>query len=313
MAQDGIRPDEKTYNCLISACAKAALADRAEHWFYKMEMDNCKADNVTFGSVIHAWAKVGHVKRAEFWINKMLSHGIHANIICFNTILRACATQGDTTTALRLFSIMLDLGITPNSSSYNSVMLSYAANHDVVGVEQWKQKMLAAGLQPDKATQEIAQQALSRIAAQQAQQGIVRTKSMDSTASTALPMDRRTSNCSFDSDPKPPMPPQSWLTEDIHRTPTRQPLMPTHLAASIGESPAVQSTHLDGAFDVPSTGAFNFAAPRRTHPGRALCSGPLDPPVYVGLEALCAAAPPVSYNSQMRISDSLFAHGPGYK
>jgi pentatricopeptide repeat protein len=152
MQMANLEPDEKTYNSLINACAKAGVTDRAEHWFRMMELAGCKVDKITFGSVIHASAKVGNVARAEYWMDEMIRRGVIPNLVCFNTVLHACAHNGDHQRATKWFQKILGANTTPNKITFNSMIDAYAKAGDVASAEMWLQQMVAKGFHPDQIT-----------------------------------------------------------------------------------------------------------------------------------------------------------------
>ena len=56
MVKERVTPDEKTYNCLINACAQKAEVKQAEWWFGEMVKEIMTPDEKTHNSVMNACA-----------------------------------------------------------------------------------------------------------------------------------------------------------------------------------------------------------------------------------------------------------------
>ena len=82
LISDGRKPDVRTYNSVISACATAGDQGRALFWFSEMQRAECSVNQVTYGSMIAASAVVGDVTRAEQLMQEMDGRGLPPILAC---------------------------------------------------------------------------------------------------------------------------------------------------------------------------------------------------------------------------------------
>ena len=66
------RPDEVSYNSLITACAKDGHLDSAEYWINKMYDAGLRPDEVSYHSVMDAWEHRGRMDKFGYWLQQKI-------------------------------------------------------------------------------------------------------------------------------------------------------------------------------------------------------------------------------------------------
>merc|ERR1719262_1505515 len=93
----GLAPDTSSYNAILTTCARAKDADKAEAWMKRLlaEAPRVVADASSYCAVADACAQAGEIKRAERWIAHMEKLGFRATASTFGILMHACAKTGD--------------------------------------------------------------------------------------------------------------------------------------------------------------------------------------------------------------------------
>merc|ERR1719174_1251132 len=122
MQGSGVKPDTVSYNVLISTCARAKDADRAEGWLKKLlsQEGAVEADAVSFCMMIDACVRGGDVLRAEQWLLKMDTLGLEPTLTCCGTLMHAFAKLGDVGRAEAIMQRMHASNFEVNTTMYNT-------------------------------------------------------------------------------------------------------------------------------------------------------------------------------------------------
>mmetsp|Transcript_47680 Transcript_47680/g.154867 ORF Transcript_47680/g.154867 Transcript_47680/m.154867 type:complete len:707 (+) Transcript_47680:570-2690(+) len=107
----GFAPDAISYNCLISACARAGRPAQAEATLRELERAGLQPNTISFSAVIHAHANAGDAAKAQGWLDSMRARGVPADAVCFNSVCAAHARRGDVASASVCFRAMEEAGV----------------------------------------------------------------------------------------------------------------------------------------------------------------------------------------------------------
>lgn len=143
------KPNVISFNIVINACAKANALDRAERWLQRMSELGTRPDTLSFNSLIDACARVGDVSRAELWLARMRESETPPNIISYNSVLHACANGSDGTAAEKVFNQMLSDSVAPDVVSYSTLIQACARSGNFDGAMTWLDHMAEKGVEPD--------------------------------------------------------------------------------------------------------------------------------------------------------------------
>merc|ERR1719401_2086620 len=112
MIEYGVPADSWSFNCMLSACARAHKMERAEYWLNKMKSGGTPATLLSYTHMIHGYVQDGNAEKAEQW-----------------------------------FKHMEDAGIKPDRVAYNNLLQAYKASDNVEKVEYYTQRMEADGIE----------------------------------------------------------------------------------------------------------------------------------------------------------------------
>merc|ERR1719333_1952419 len=126
MLDKGMTPNDVTFSGMIEA--------------------GIEASNHSFSSVISACAKAGDADKAEVWLNRMDELGIEPDVVAFSSVIDACSKADDATRAERIFQRMRGKGITPNIVAYSTLARPFARHGDWCKVEELEAQLRADGL-----------------------------------------------------------------------------------------------------------------------------------------------------------------------
>lgn len=184
MMSRNMRVHRTTMNSIIAACAKAADAQGAEHWWRQMIDRGHWPNRATYASVIHGWARAGNMQRAEEWLLAMKAAGfspakgfcrpiVHILLQDQDGELDEEENPGDDEAdfrqrqvddvackedirkadkATKWLQYFHKLGVTLDRSTINLLSSVYARNGEADKVEQWFLHMGQAGISPNQST-----------------------------------------------------------------------------------------------------------------------------------------------------------------
>ena len=108
--EDLEEPDLIFYNVLLSACAKAADADRAEQVFERLGAPDVQS----YSALVHAYAGQGRVEAAAEAIADMQEARVNPNKFIWSGMLKACEKAKDPVWAMVTWRNLLSFGTRPD-------------------------------------------------------------------------------------------------------------------------------------------------------------------------------------------------------
>lgn len=93
MQQAGVKPNNITFVCVLSACSHAGLVDEGRHYFDSMFCDHgIMSTSEHYACMVDLLGRAGRIKEAEELINKM---PIEPSASVWGALLGACRVHGD--------------------------------------------------------------------------------------------------------------------------------------------------------------------------------------------------------------------------
>ena len=140
MQKAGVKPDEVTYNSLLT---KAPDWTKAEAVIEQMQKAGVKPDEVTYNSLL---TKAPDWTKAEAVIEQMQKAGVKPNEVTYNSLLTKAP---DWTKAEAVIEQMQKAGVKPNEVTYSSLLTKAP---DWTKAEAVIEQMQKAGVKPDEVT-----------------------------------------------------------------------------------------------------------------------------------------------------------------
>jgi pentatricopeptide repeat protein len=147
MQQAGVKPNDITFVCVLSACSHAGLVNEGQHYFDSMTGDYGITPRIHhYACMVDLLGRAGHLYEAEDLINKM---PYEPNAAVWGSLLGACRIHGHMELAQRAAERLFELE--PQNAG-NHVLLSniYAAAGRWDDVEKVWKLMKDSGVKKDK-------------------------------------------------------------------------------------------------------------------------------------------------------------------
>lgn len=154
MWQQGVKPDDGTFVCLLLACSHDGLVEEGQRYFEKMVVDHGIAPTVHhYNCMVDMLARSGRLEEAEHMLSTM---PFESDVVGWTTLLSACKTYGDVERAARCFErfIALEPG---NATAYvllSNIYASAGMQRDADRIEKLR-KCSGAKKKPGKACIEV--------------------------------------------------------------------------------------------------------------------------------------------------------------
>jgi len=113
------KPDVRSFNSLLSACAKAGQPARAEDAFFQMEKRGITPDVVSFTTLISAHARAGSPAQAQSWLTAMIARGNQPDAVAYNAVCSAHARVGDAVAAMECLQSMRAAAVTASATTHS--------------------------------------------------------------------------------------------------------------------------------------------------------------------------------------------------
>ena len=146
MLEDGFKPNEVTFVCVLSACSRAGLLDEGREIFNLMvNVHGIQPAIEHYGCMVDLLGRVGLLEEAEELVQKMPQK--EASVV-WESLLGACRNHGNVELAERVAQKLLELS-PQESSSFVQLSNMYASVGRWKDVMEVRQRMRAQGLRKD--------------------------------------------------------------------------------------------------------------------------------------------------------------------
>jgi len=130
LAANGIAPDTKSYNGLLTAYANAQPAQwqGALETLEAFAADGGTPDLYTCNAALSALGKAGEWERAIAFLEAMpATYGVAADAVSYTSAISGCERAGEWMAAMQLLRQMRDAGVRPTMLSYSKLLFVHAA------------------------------------------------------------------------------------------------------------------------------------------------------------------------------------------
>lgn len=156
MQQEGLKPDEVTFACLLSACSRMGLVEEGCHHFKSMSIEHGVTPTIDhYNCMVDLFGQVGRLKEAEDFLETM---PLDPNIALLSSLLGHCRKHGYAEIGRRCFDNYIALD--PKQANPYALMASIYANagrmEDAAKIHELR-KSADVCIKPGKAFVEVAQ------------------------------------------------------------------------------------------------------------------------------------------------------------
>ncbi|RIB22716.1 hypothetical protein C2G38_957104 [Gigaspora rosea] len=123
-----VKPDESTYNIMMSMYLKKKDIKRINLCFDDMQKQNILPNTITYNIMIKAISKLGKSDTAMSLYNEMVERKIRRNEKTFTMLFCACSARRNVPQAHQFYKFMLNEGLQPDIYTYNAYINVIARN-----------------------------------------------------------------------------------------------------------------------------------------------------------------------------------------
>ncbi|XWS37168.1 hypothetical protein CRYUN_Cryun19dG0019600 [Craigia yunnanensis] len=162
MQDMGLKPNAKSYTCLISAYGRQKkMCDRAADAFLRMKKVGLKPTSHSYTSLIHAYSISGwHEKayiafedmsvcRSKDVISEFGKIGLQPIVMTYNMLMNAYARGGLHQNLPQLLKDMAALNLKPDSVTYSTMIYAFVRVRDFMRAFYYHKQMVKSGQVPD--------------------------------------------------------------------------------------------------------------------------------------------------------------------
>ncbi|KAG0455224.1 hypothetical protein HPP92_024516 [Vanilla planifolia] len=131
MIEKDVRPNQETYNIMISFLCKMDGAQEGECMMEEMISSGLVPDSVTCAALVGGYCSKGEVAKAEYLLKYFaLDFGIHDNR-SFNTLMKVYCEDGLVEDAFGLQNRMMKIGFVPNTETCKSLIRGLSRSRSI--------------------------------------------------------------------------------------------------------------------------------------------------------------------------------------
>ncbi|KAG0456400.1 hypothetical protein HPP92_024188 [Vanilla planifolia] len=131
MIEKDVRPNQETYNIMISFLCKMDGAQEGECMMEEMISSGLVPDSVTCAALVGGYCTKGEVAKAEYLLKYFaLDFGIHDNR-SFNTLMKVYCEDGLVEDAFGLQNRMMKIGFVPNTETCKSLIRGLSRSRSI--------------------------------------------------------------------------------------------------------------------------------------------------------------------------------------
>ena len=121
MKQSKTKPDNRTFNILLSACADSVSIEMGKNLINQMRQQKFEEDEIAKSVMLMFYAKIGEIDTSISMFEEMLCEK-PLNVITWNNMLSAYSSHGRGKELLKIYERMMDNHIKPNESTFTIVL-----------------------------------------------------------------------------------------------------------------------------------------------------------------------------------------------
>nr|XP_027187710.1 pentatricopeptide repeat-containing protein At1g73710 isoform X2 [Cicer arietinum]XP_027187711.1 pentatricopeptide repeat-containing protein At1g73710 isoform X2 [Cicer arietinum] len=141
MQNQGIWPNDSTYNSIIQMLSGADLVDQARELVVEMQEMGFKPHCQTFSAVIGCYARLGQLSDAVSVYQEMLRASVKPNEVVYGSLINGFAEHGSLDEALQYFHLMEESGLSANLVVLSTLLKSYCKVGNLEGVKSIYEQM----------------------------------------------------------------------------------------------------------------------------------------------------------------------------
>jgi len=135
--EDGTAIEDRLWQNMLDACAKAGDSVRCERWFrIGVQTLGLEAQGASFTALVDACVRAERFSRAEEWFLRMLRRGLDPDSIVATVLLNSCAKRSDLGRGEAWSRRLASLGLCLESRSLTSLITAAASVGDVESAER---------------------------------------------------------------------------------------------------------------------------------------------------------------------------------
>lgn len=118
MQREGVRPNEVTCVCILSACAQLGALELGKWVHSYLEMHDIDVNHLVGSALITMYSRCGDIDEAERIFNVLRER----DVTTYNSLIMGCALNGKSGKAVEMFQGMITKGIRPTNITFIGVL-----------------------------------------------------------------------------------------------------------------------------------------------------------------------------------------------
>lgn len=139
MINKGIKPDQISYNLLLTALQQSGQTSRCLMYLREME-EKGLASTTSYSIVIKAFYATQDADKALELYNEMIQKGKTPNAVILNELLYTQSSTNDWKSALKLMDEFTKFNVIPTVDTYTNLLLCLSYSNDPSIVLEWWKK-----------------------------------------------------------------------------------------------------------------------------------------------------------------------------
>ncbi|XP_025793816.1 pentatricopeptide repeat-containing protein At4g26680, mitochondrial-like [Panicum hallii] len=153
MSDLGICRTPTSFNTLIATyCKDDGGMELAFRLKKRMEQEGLMPNEVTYNAILHGLCKKGNMCRANQLVGEMRANGVEPNTVTFNTLIHGYVRLGDNESASRVHEEMVKAGVGVDMVTYNALILGLCNEGKVKKAGHLVQELCRTKLEPNAST-----------------------------------------------------------------------------------------------------------------------------------------------------------------
>lgn len=155
MIQDGIKPNNITFNTILRAFCEDKLLDKALEFFEGVVWPEKRPDLVSFNTILSSACKIGDSSVVQRVVDLTEYEGVKLNVVGFTCLIQYFGNVGNVSDCLKVFEHMITYGPHPSLVTVNTLLISLCNNGEVEAAYQVFSNLESYGLESDSRTYNI--------------------------------------------------------------------------------------------------------------------------------------------------------------
>lgn len=152
MISKGLKPNIRSLRTVTRCLCDAGELEKALNLSQEMILNGWVHDSIIQNSIVDGLLSCGKLQEAEHFLHSIVDKGLLPDSVDYNSLIKRFCGYGRLNKAVELLNIMLKKGSVPNSASYDSVIQGFCTRTKLNQAQNFHAEMLARDLKPSTNT-----------------------------------------------------------------------------------------------------------------------------------------------------------------